>query len=110
MPNLKALAVAVKKRIISTTFKNAYFPMTLDLILDAFSRRTSSYFLYLNYWPIEPAMAIFPYCLPLWDNVPMLTLCRDFTNIIFQNVIVFKNSNNWLELILMTAYLYNSRI
>jgi len=28
----------------------------------------------------------------LWDNFPTLTLCRDFTNIIFQNVIVFKNS------------------
>ena len=27
--------------------------------------------------------------LPLWDNFPTLTLCRDFTNIIFQNVIVF---------------------
>ena len=32
--------------------------------------------------------------LPLWDNVPTLTLCLDFTNIIFQNVIVFKNSHN----------------
>ena len=31
--------------------------------------------------------------LPFWDNVPTLTLCRDFTNIIFQNVIVFKNGN-----------------
>jgi hypothetical protein len=41
VPNLEALAVAVKKRIISTTFKNAYFLMNLDLILDAFSRRTS---------------------------------------------------------------------
>ena len=59
VPNLEALAVAVKKRIISTTTKNAYSLMNLDLILDAFSRRTRSYFLYFNHWPIEPAIAIF---------------------------------------------------
>jgi hypothetical protein len=35
--------------------------------------------------------------LPLWDNFPTLTLCRDFTNIIFQNVIVFKNGNNHIR-------------
>jgi hypothetical protein len=35
----------------------------------------------------------------LWDNFPTLTLCRDFTNIIFQNVIVFKNSYNILVVI-----------